>query len=88
MEMAFTFPKMLFTQPSPLSLSPPDIDRHQYMYLSRVLVGEYMVGRQGMVAPSQKNQSDSKESFDSVVDQIHDPIVYVFFQRASSARST
>ena len=79
MEMAFTFPKMLFTQPSPLSLSPPDIDRHQYMYLSRVLVGEYMVGRQGMVAPSQKNQSDSKESFDSVVDQIHDPIVYVFF---------
>ena len=49
------------------------------MYLSRVLVGEYMVGRQGMVAPSQKNQSDSKESFDSVVDQIHDPIVYVFF---------
>lgn len=79
MEMACTLPKMPFTQLSPLSLNPPDNDGQQYMYLSRVLVGEYTVGKQGMVTPPQKNQSDSKESFDCVVDQITDPSIFVIF---------
>ena len=65
--------------PAQSSFSPPDNDGQQYMYLSRVLVGEYTVGKQGMVTPPQKNQSDSKESFDCVVDQITDPSVFVIF---------
>ena len=40
----------------------------QYMYLSRVLVGEYTVGRQGLVTPQQKSQSDSKGSSNCGVD--------------------
>ena len=60
MEMACTSPKMPFAQPSPLYL--------QYMYLSRVLVGEYTVGRQGLVTPQQKSQSDSKGSSNCGVD--------------------
>lgn len=65
--------------PAQSSFSPPDSDGHRYMYLSRVLVGEYTVGRQGMVTPPKKNQSDSKESFDCVVNQIPDPNIFVIF---------
>ncbi|PFX14652.1 Poly [ADP-ribose] polymerase 14 [Stylophora pistillata] len=65
--------------PAQSSFSPPDNDGHRYMYLSRVLVGECTVGREGMVTPPKKNQSDSKESFDCVVNQIPDPNVFVIF---------
>ncbi|RMX48343.1 hypothetical protein pdam_00011089 [Pocillopora damicornis] len=40
-----------------------------------------MVSRQGMVAPPQKNQSDSKESSHCVVDQIPNLNVFVIFYK-------
>ena len=48
------------------------------MYLARVLVGEYTVGRTGLLTPPPKDQ-DPTDTFDSVVDQIPDPGIFVAF---------
>ena len=37
------------------------------MYLTKVLVGEYKVGRQGLLTPPAKNPSDPTDIYDSVV---------------------
>ena len=48
------------------------------MYLARVLVGEYTVGRTGLLTPPPKDQ-DLTDTFDSVVDQIPNPEIFVAF---------
>ena len=50
--------------------SPPDANGYRYMYLTRVLIGEYTVGRQGILTPPARNPSDPTDTYDSVVDQI------------------
>ena len=59
--------------------SPPDAYGCRYMYLTRVLVGEYTVGRQGLVTPPAKKASDPTDTYDSVVDQIPNPGIFVVF---------
>ena len=59
--------------------SPPDVYGYRYMYLTRVLVGEYTVGRQGLLTPPAKNPNDPTDTFDSVVDQIPNPGIFVVF---------
>lgn len=60
--------------------SPPDANGMRYMYLTRVLVGEYTVGRQGLLTPPAKNQlDDPTDTYDSVVDQIPNPRIFVVF---------
>ena len=59
--------------------SPPDFNGCRYMYLTRVLVGEYTVGRQGLLTPPPKNPSDPTDTYDSVVDQIPNPQIFVVF---------
>ena len=50
------------------------------MYLTRVLVGEYTVGRQGLLTPPAKNPTvDPTDTFDSVVDQNPNPTIFVVF---------
>ena len=52
----------------------------RYMYLARVLAGDYTVGKRGiLVPPSKGNPDDSDEAFDTVVDQIPNPKIYVTF---------
>jgi len=59
--------------------SPPDVNGCRYMYLTRVLVGEYAVGRKGLLTPPAKNPNDPTDTYDSVVDQIPNPRIFVVF---------
>ena len=51
----------------------------RYMYLARVLVGQYCVGKSSMIVPPPKNPSKPEILFDSVVDQIGNPSMFVVF---------
>lgn len=48
------------------------------MYVCRVLTGEFALGQQGLVEPPQKDTS-SHERFDSVVDNMTNPKMFVVF---------
>lgn len=58
--------------------SPPNSAGNRYLYLARVLVGEYAPGRQGMITPPAKG-SDATDAYDSVVDNTSNPSVFVVF---------
>ncbi|XP_022795889.1 poly [ADP-ribose] polymerase 14-like isoform X2 [Stylophora pistillata] len=58
--------------------SPPDGAGNRYMYLARVLVGEYTTGRQGMITPPPKG-ADATDAYDTVVDKPTDPTIFVVF---------
>ena len=59
--------------------SPPDPYGFRYMYLAKVLVGEYTVGRQGMLTPPVKNAYDVCDTYDTVVDNVTNPGIFVVF---------
>ncbi|XP_068692521.1 protein mono-ADP-ribosyltransferase PARP14-like isoform X2 [Montipora foliosa] len=59
--------------------SPPDASGCRYMYLTKVLVGEYTMGRQGLITPPPKNLADPTDTYDTVVDQIPNPSIFVVF---------
>ncbi|XP_066433389.1 protein mono-ADP-ribosyltransferase PARP14-like [Eleutherodactylus coqui] len=59
--------------------SKPDANGRKYMYLARVLTGEFCVGQQGMVAPPAKNPSNSTDLYDSVTNDLAKPSVFVIF---------
>ena len=50
------------------------------MYYARVLVGEYTNGHSGMIVPPSKNSFDPNETYDSVVDDVGNPRMYILFQ--------
>ena len=49
------------------------------MYLARVLVGKYTAGEQGMKTPPAIDPSKPEILFDSVVDKIDTPKIFVVF---------
>ena len=59
--------------------SPPGFTGLRHMYLARVLVGEYTVGKPDIIVPPPKTKADPRDTFDSVVDQIHNPGIFVVF---------
>lgn len=59
--------------------SQPDASGMKYMYLARVLVGEYCVGSKGLVVPNQKNATDPTDLYDSVTDNLKKPTLFVIF---------
>ena len=61
--------------------SPPDpTTGMRYMYLARVLVGDYTVGKEGLrVPPNKLNPNDPTDAFDTVVDQDPNPKIFVTF---------
>ncbi|XP_013925211.1 PREDICTED: poly [ADP-ribose] polymerase 14 [Thamnophis sirtalis] len=59
--------------------SQPDASGIKYMYLARVLVGEYCVGSKGLVVPYQKNATDPTDLYDSVTDNLKKPTLFVIF---------
>ncbi|XP_006137712.2 protein mono-ADP-ribosyltransferase PARP14 [Pelodiscus sinensis] len=59
--------------------SKPDGNGKKYMYLARVLVGEYCVGNTGLITPPPKNNTDPTDQFDSVTDKINNPSMFVIF---------
>lgn len=60
--------------------SPPDISGCRYMYYARVLVGDYTTGNKDMVARPSKKSADPKETYDSVVNNMNNPSIYVLFK--------
>ena len=60
--------------------SRPDTDGNKYIYLVRVLTGEYTVGNSSMKVPPAKDPSkDPNILFDSTVDNTTDPQIFVVF---------
>nr|XP_056717401.1 protein mono-ADP-ribosyltransferase PARP14-like [Euleptes europaea] len=59
--------------------SKPDADGRKYMYLARVLVGEYCAGSAGLVVPKAKNGTDPTNLYDSVTDNVKKPSMFVIF---------
>jgi poly [ADP-ribose] polymerase 10/14/15 len=62
--------------------SPPDTDGVRHMYLARVLVGEYCVGKSEDIEPSQaRTGADSPiDLCDSTTDNILSPSIYVTYK--------
>ena len=58
--------------------SPPDKVGDRRMYLARVLVGEYTVGRREMITPPPKG-SDATDAYDTVVENTANPTIFVVF---------
>ena len=50
----------------------------RYMYYTRVAVGEYTNGGQGMLVPPRKGKIGN-DSYDSVVNDVNNPRIFVLF---------
>lgn len=59
--------------------SKPDVNGKKYMYLARVLVGEYSLGRKGSITPARKNASNAVDLFDSSTDSMTQPSMFIIF---------
>ena len=65
--------------------APGDSEGKKRMYLSRVLTGEYTVGNDQIVVPPPKNpQVDQTVIFDSTVDTMSNPSIFVVFNDAQT----
>ena len=51
----------------------------RHMYLAKVLVGQYCVGKHSMVVPPPKNPSQPEILYDSVVNDQSSPSIFVVF---------
>ena len=51
----------------------------RYMYLARVLVGQYCVGNSSMIVPPPKDQSRREVLFESTVNHLGNPSIFVVF---------
>lgn len=59
--------------------SKPDGNGKKYMYLARVLVGEYSLGKKGSITPAKKNVSNSVDLYDSSTDNVNQPSMFIIF---------
>ncbi|XP_054029467.1 protein mono-ADP-ribosyltransferase PARP14 [Dryobates pubescens] len=59
--------------------SQPDASGKKYMYLAKVLVGEYSRGVQGAITPGAKDPSNSVDLFDSSTDNVDQPSMFIIF---------
>ena len=50
------------------------------MYYARVLVGDYTNGNHNMIVAPNKGTFDPDETYDSVVDNVRNPNIYVIFR--------
>ncbi|XP_070569403.1 protein mono-ADP-ribosyltransferase PARP14-like [Ptychodera flava] len=57
-----------------------DTSGTMYMYVARVLTGEFTLGNSEMIVPPYKNPNDPTDRYDSVVDNQTNPIMFVVFQ--------
>ena len=57
----------------------PDSQGQKRMYLVRVLAGEYTQGANSMIVAPPKDPNDETVLYDSVVDNISNPSIFVVF---------
>ena len=63
----------------------PDGNGYRHMYLTCVLTGEYTVGNSSMVVPPAKNaQINQHVLFDSTVDNVANPSIFVVYTDAQN----
>ncbi|KAL7991775.1 hypothetical protein Chor_016031 [Crotalus horridus] len=63
--------------------SPPDTNGRKYMYVARVLTGDYCIGRPGQIIPPSKNNGGF-DIYDSVTDNVNRPSMFVIFHDAQA----
>ena len=63
--------------------SPRDTNNKKYMFLSKVLTGEFTVGNRNYVTPPPKAEN-SLTLYDSVVDNVSNPSIFVIFGDAQT----
>uniref|UniRef100_A0A8C4S0Q8 Poly [ADP-ribose] polymerase n=1 Tax=Erpetoichthys calabaricus TaxID=27687 RepID=A0A8C4S0Q8_ERPCA len=59
--------------------SVPNLQGNKHMYLSRVLTGVFTVGNASFIVPPSKNAANPTDLYDSVVDNVQNPKVFVIF---------
>ncbi|XP_071602678.1 protein mono-ADP-ribosyltransferase PARP14-like isoform X2 [Heliangelus exortis] len=59
--------------------SKPDSNNRRYMYLARVLTGKYCAATGELVEPPPRNPAEPYDLYDSVVDNIENPSMFVIF---------
>lgn len=57
----------------------PDPQGNRIMYLCRVLTGEFTKGNNGIKVPPPKDPNVASIKYDSVVDNVNQPAMYVVF---------
>ena len=60
-----------------VTYSKANIRSQKFMYVARVLVGKFAQGSRGMKTPPKKGSGT--DLYDSVVDNIHSPSIFVVF---------
>lgn len=72
-----------FAVKSALSLnnrySPPNADGHKFVFVSRVLTGDYTKGCHSMKTAPLKQSGDMPFRYDSVTDNVNNPEIFVIF---------
>ena len=63
--------------------SPRDANNYKYMFLAKVLVGDYTVGNSSCITPPAKS-ANGLELYDSVVDAVNTPQIFVIFADAQA----
>ena len=65
--------------------SPPDANGYKYIYLAKVLTGQFCQGNSSMIVPPAKNPyKDPNVLFESTVDSVSNPSIFVVFHDAQS----
>lgn len=59
--------------------SPPNADRHKYIFVCKVLTGDYTLGNHSMRTAPLKETGDIPLRYDSVTDDITKPTLFVIF---------
>uniref|UniRef100_UPI00358F9EA9 protein mono-ADP-ribosyltransferase PARP14-like isoform X2 n=1 Tax=Myxine glutinosa TaxID=7769 RepID=UPI00358F9EA9 len=60
--------------------SPPDTNGYRYIFQALVATGDFCQGNSGLVAPPPKGGSEPNVMYDSVVDNIQNPNIFVIFR--------
>lgn len=59
--------------------SPCDVHGNKYVFVTRTLVGAYTVGSQHLRAPPLREGDALLRRYDSVVDNLNNPAIFVIF---------
>ena len=57
----------------------PDENGLQCIYIARVLVGKFTKGKEGLIVPPPIDENNKTVAYDSVVDNVEKPLLFVIF---------
>uniref|UniRef100_A0A8C4N0Q4 Poly [ADP-ribose] polymerase n=1 Tax=Eptatretus burgeri TaxID=7764 RepID=A0A8C4N0Q4_EPTBU len=68
--------------------SPPDINGNRYIFQALVATGDFCQGNSKLIAPPPKGNSEQNVMYDSLVDNVQNPGIFVIFRDDQHARLT